>query len=82
MSRSVAELLDDALNLMEAERAELAELLSASLASSPGPTHPAWAAELRRRVAEIDSGAVSPIAWGDVQAEVRSQLDSDVAIDG
>ncbi len=82
MSRSVAELLDDALGLTEAERAELAELLSASLASPPGPLHPGWADELRRRVAEIDSGAVRPIAWEDVQSEVRSQLDSGMAIDG
>ena len=67
MSQTVADLLEQALNLPEADRAELADLLAASLASHPGSLHPAWSSELRRRAAEIDSGQVRPVAWEEVR---------------
>lgn len=51
MSQTVAELLDAALALSEPERAELAELLAASLPTPSSALHPAWVAELRRRAA-------------------------------
>ena len=82
MSRTVAELLDDALTLPEPDRAELAELIAASLTSPPGSLHPAWAVELRRRAAQIDSGQVRPIAWEDVCGEIHVQLDANEPIDG
>lgn len=76
MSQTVAELLDAALALPEAERAELTELLAASLTSSPSALHPEWAGELRRRAAEIDSGKVKPVPWDEVRRQIQAQLDA------
>jgi putative addiction module component (TIGR02574 family) len=76
MSQTVAELLEAALALPETERAELAELLTASIPASSSALHPNWAAELRRRAAEIDSGEVRPVPWEEVRRQVRAQLDA------
>lgn len=76
MSQVVAELLNAALGLPEVERAELAELIAASLTSPPGSLHPAWSSELQRRAAEIDSGAVQPIPWDQVRRQAQAQLDA------
>ena len=75
MTPSVTELFDAALALSEPERAELAELLAATVGASTS-LHPAWGAELRRRVAEVESGQVKPIPWDKVRREVRAQLDA------
>jgi putative addiction module component (TIGR02574 family) len=76
MPQTLAELLEAALALPEAERAELAELLAATITAPPSSLHPAWAAELRRRAAEIDSGQVQPVPWDEVRRQVRAQLDA------
>jgi putative addiction module component (TIGR02574 family) len=82
MSRTVAELLEHALTLPEADRAELSELLAASLDSEPDVLHPAWASELRRRAAEVDSGQVRPVAWEEVRRQVQADLDAAGSPDG
>jgi len=76
MPQTLAELLDAALTLPESERAELADLLAASIPSPPSALHPAWAAELRRRVAEIESGRVASVPWAEVRRQVQAQLDA------
>ncbi len=75
MQQTVSELLDAALALPESERAELAELIAATIARSPNSLHPEWSAELRRRAAEIDSGIVQPVAWDEVRSQIQTQLD-------
>ena len=75
MSQAVADLLNAALALSEAERAELAELLAASLTAQQSTLHPAWSAELRKRAAEVDSGAVKPVPWDEVRRQAQAQLD-------
>jgi putative addiction module component (TIGR02574 family) len=64
-------LLQDALMLSAEDRADLAAALLASL---DGPADPdveaAWAAEIERRLAEIDSGAVAPVPWAKARAEI------------
>jgi len=64
-------LLQEALALSSEERAALAGALLASL---DGPTDPdveaAWAAEIERRIAEIDSGAVQPVPWPEARAAI------------
>ncbi len=77
MPHTVAELFAAALALPESEREELAELLAATISIPPSSLHPAWAAELRRRAAEIDSGKVQPIPWEEVRRQVQAQLDAD-----
>jgi len=61
-SPTLEKLRSDALSLSEAERAELAHSLVASL---DGPADPnaesAWDAEILRRLAEIDSGTAELI---------------------
>jgi putative addiction module component (TIGR02574 family) len=76
MPQTVAEILEAALALPEAERAELAELLAAAVPAPSTSLHAAWAAELRRRAAEIDSGQVKPIPWDEVRRQVQAQLDA------
>lgn len=82
MSQTVADILSAALTLPEPDRAELAELITASLTSPSGSMHPAWAAELRRRAAEVDSGRVQPVAWEEVRRQVLADLDADGPTDG
>jgi putative addiction module component (TIGR02574 family) len=76
MSQTVSELLGAALALPEAERAELAELIAASLTAPTSSLHPAWGAELHRRTAEIESEQVKPIPWDEVRKQVQAQLDA------
>jgi putative addiction module component (TIGR02574 family) len=76
MSQAVATVLTAALALSDAERAELAELIAESLPAPPSGLHPAWGAELRRRAAEVDSGAVKPVPWDEVRKQVQAQLDA------
>lgn len=74
MPQTVAELLDAALALPEWERVELVELIEATIPSPPSSLHPAWAEELRRRVAEIESGQIQAIPLAAVQRRIQSQL--------
>jgi putative addiction module component (TIGR02574 family) len=76
MPHTVAELLEAALALPEAERAELAELLAATVNAPANCLQPRWAAECRRRAAEIDSGQVRPVPWNEVRRQVQVQLDA------
>jgi putative addiction module component (TIGR02574 family) len=72
-----AELLQRALELPADDRLALASEL---LESVEGPEDPewaaAWAAELDRRVRELDSGAVKPIPWQQVRSEILERLRS------
>ncbi len=75
MSDLVAELSQRALDLAPEDRARLAEELLASLdtdASKEGDA--AWEAELRQRIADVDSGAAVMVSADSVFARVRSQL--------
>ena len=82
MSQAVADLLNAALALSETERAELAELLAASLSAEASSLHPAWSAELHRRAAEVDSGTVKPIPWDEVRRQAQAQIDGSDAGNG
>ena len=69
------DLLQRALELPADERLALASEL---LESVEGPENSewaaAWAAELDRRVRELESGAVKTIPWGQVKAEIQARL--------
>ena len=71
MSPAATELLREALELDEADRAAVAGALIESL---EGEAHPdaaaAWETAIRRRVEELETGAVSPVPW----SEVRERL--------
>lgn len=73
MKRDAAEILKEALALPTEARAALAGSLLDSLDTEVDEdAEAAWATEVNRRVAELDSGAVKTIPW----AEVRRSFDS------
>src|SRR5438105_9239052 len=64
MSLSTTEIGDAALNLPERERADLAARLIDSLdPAQDEAADAAWAAEIQRRMDELDKGLVQPIPW-------------------
>ncbi|MDX1996191.1 MAG: addiction module protein [Thermoanaerobaculia bacterium] len=64
---------NEALTLEPDERAALAETLLASL-DTPEAVEQAWAEEVERRIADIDSGAVQLVPLEDVLAELRAAI--------
>ena len=68
------ELLEsEALKLTPGERAVLAQRLLASL-DEDAEIEDAWAAEIERRIAEVESGAVQVIPIAEALARVRAAL--------
>ena len=63
----------EALKLTASERAAFAQLLLASLDQDAG-IDDAWAAEVERRIAEVESGAVQVIPIAEALAQVRAAL--------
>ena len=57
-----------------ADRARLAELLIASLEPSEIDSEAAWAVEIDRRAADLDSGQVRAVAVAEVLAEIDRRL--------
>jgi putative addiction module component (TIGR02574 family) len=74
---SPAELLECALRLPADDRLALATEI---LESVEGPDDPkwvaSWAAELDRRVKELDAGTVKTIPWEQVKSEMLQRLRS------
>lgn len=71
MAKSARELFEEAMRLGPEERATLVRLLIDALdAKSEEGTEDAWRAEVERRTAELDSGAVETVPW----AELRARL--------
>jgi putative addiction module component (TIGR02574 family) len=69
--RDVKELIREAAELPESDRATLAGAMLESLEPSPTPeVQAAWSREIERRVREIDNGTVELIDWEDVRAEL------------
>lgn len=64
-----------ALQLSAGERAELIERLIDTVLPPP-PLHPAWEAEIARRVAEMDAGLVEGIPAEQVFAKMRALIDA------
>jgi putative addiction module component (TIGR02574 family) len=62
----------EALLLNPDERVELAERLWASVEGGDSPD-PAWEAEIKRRMQEVDSGAVQCRPWEEVMTELRAK---------
>jgi putative addiction module component (TIGR02574 family) len=70
-SHSPAELYQQALKLSAGDRAVLAGLLLDSLdASVEDDVDEAWRAEIERRMHELDTGMVTPVAWEQVRARL------------
>jgi putative addiction module component (TIGR02574 family) len=71
MARDVKELIREAAELPESDRAALAGAMLESLEPTPTPeVRAAWSREIERRVREIDAGTVELIDWEDIRAEL------------
>ena len=62
-----------ALKLTPSERAALAQRLLASL-EEDSEIEEAWAAEIERRIAEVESGTVQVVPIAEALAQVRAKL--------
>jgi putative addiction module component (TIGR02574 family) len=72
-----AELLERALELPAGDRLALAtELLESVEGPEDREWNAAWAAELDRRVRDLDSGAVQAVPWQQVKSEILERLRS------
>jgi putative addiction module component (TIGR02574 family) len=75
MSSNLAELLEQASELSEADRATLAALLIESLEpEQTADIEATWAVEIKRRVAELDAGTVTTVPWSAVREELQRRL--------
>ena len=75
MTKSAENLLHEALQLPEGERAEIAAKLIQSLESeSEEGVDAAWAAEIERRCAALDSGEAVTSDWADVRRRIESEI--------
>ena len=77
MTQAVAHILEEAEQLSAPERAELADRIVESLAHNiPSDIAAAQVAEVRRRIAEVESGEVSLIPGDEALAHVRQLVAS------
>jgi putative addiction module component (TIGR02574 family) len=77
MSRAFTELWREAAELTEEERASLAGLLIESLEGEPDPdVEAAWAAEIEKRVAELEAGTAKTIPWEEVLKRLIDRLNA------
>jgi putative addiction module component (TIGR02574 family) len=75
MTRNAAELFEAASQLPESDRAELAGRLLETLHGEPeAGVEAAWAAEIERRIRQIDAGEVKTIPWAEVRAKLHARL--------
>ncbi len=71
MNPPVEEFLARALQLPESDRAELAASLIDSLdRESDENAEAAWDVEIRRRLAELDSGSVKTVSWAEARRRI------------
>jgi putative addiction module component (TIGR02574 family) len=73
MSFTVEALEAEALNLSVAERARLVEKLIVSLEAKPD-METAWATEIERRHAEIESGATSLLPGAETLSRLKAEF--------
>ena len=74
MPTPIDDVVAEALKLSAQDRAEVIERLADTLSPAP-PLHPAWDAEIARRVAEMDAGQAPGIAAEQVFAELRARIE-------
>jgi putative addiction module component (TIGR02574 family) len=77
MSRTFTDVWKEAAELSDEDRAALAGLLIESLEGEPDPdVEAAWAAEIEKRVAELDAGTVESIPWEQVRQRLLNRLNA------
>jgi putative addiction module component (TIGR02574 family) len=77
MPKDVIALFRDASELPETDRATLAGLLIESLEADAEPDgEEAWSDEIKRRVADIESGTVETVPWEEVRRRLLDRLNA------
>ena len=77
MSRTFTDVWKEAADLSEQDRAALAGLLIESLEGEPDQhDEAAWAAEIQKRIAELDAGTVETIPWEQVRQRLIDRLNA------
>ena len=75
MGKSVAEIYDEAAELNESDRAQLAGLLLESIEPDPDQdVEQAWATEIERRIKNIEDGSAARIPWEEVKRRTHDKL--------
>ena len=75
MTKPAEKVLSEALTLDTRERAEIAAQLIASLDGEPDEdVEAAWAAEVDRRMGEVEAGTAKLVPWGDVERRVEKEI--------
>lgn len=74
MARTVDDLLPELLQLSADERAKIASSLIQSLDEEDDEdVEQQWAAEIKKRIEDIDSGKVELIPWSEVRARLTER---------
>jgi putative addiction module component (TIGR02574 family) len=75
MTQQALELLQKALTLSEEERTALVRSLIESLeeVADPGAER-AWDEDIKRRIAELDSGRAKTVSWEEVRQRISARL--------
>lgn len=77
MSRTFTDVWREAAELSDEDRATLAGLLIESLEGEPDlGVEAAWAAEIEKRVPELDAGTVESIPWEQVRQRLLDRLNA------
>jgi putative addiction module component (TIGR02574 family) len=75
MSRDAGEILKEALALPPEARAALADSLWESIDSEvDSDAEEAWGQEIRRRLHDLDSGAVTAMPWSEARSRLLAKL--------
>lgn len=77
MSGKAQKVLEEALSLPPAERADVAATLLESLDEQEDQgVEEAWAEEIEQRIRDVESGAVKTIPWSEARRRLRERLDA------
>lgn len=75
MSEAVRRIIDHAMKLDDSERAVVAAELIASLdGPADADAEQAWAIEIDRRLAEIESGDAEFTSWTELRARIQREI--------
>ena len=75
MTKPAEKVLSEALSLDTRERAEIAAQLIASLDGEPDEdVEAAWAAEVDRRIEEVEAGRAKLVPWEDVERRIEKEI--------
>ncbi len=75
MTKAAEKILAEALTLDTNERADLAAKLLASLdGETEEDVDAAWAAEVERRIQDIEAGRAKLVPWEDVERRIEEEL--------